>query len=66
MFLTFVSRTAIGRRNLGNMNRVRILVVEDKRKLAEVFAAEFRILLPLARTIATADDPQATLIRAGG
>jgi two-component system copper resistance phosphate regulon response regulator CusR len=39
MFLTFASETPPGRRNLDNMQRVRILVVEDERKLAQVLGS---------------------------
>jgi two-component system copper resistance phosphate regulon response regulator CusR len=42
MFLTFASGNAIGRHDLGNMHRVRILVVEDERKLAQVLASALR------------------------
>jgi two-component system, OmpR family, copper resistance phosphate regulon response regulator CusR len=38
-FLTFASENSISRRDLDNMQRVRILVVEDERKLAEVLAS---------------------------
>jgi DNA-binding response OmpR family regulator len=42
MFLTFASGKAIGRRDPDNIHRVRILVVEDERKLAQVLASTLR------------------------
>jgi len=39
MFLTFASGKGIRRRDLDNMCRVRVLVVEDERKLAQVIAS---------------------------
>src|SRR5689334_11060675 len=39
MFLTFASEKITFRPDLDNMHRVRILVVEDERKLAEVLAS---------------------------
>jgi len=42
MFLTFASGKAITRCNLGNIRRVRILIVEDEPKLAQVVASALR------------------------
>src|SRR5690349_9029930 len=39
IFVTFASERAPARCNLGNMQRVRILVVEDERKLAQVLGS---------------------------
>ena len=39
MFLTSMSENAVGRGDMDNIHRVRILVVEDERKLAQVLAS---------------------------
>jgi len=39
MFLTFMSENAVGCGDIDNIQRVRILVVEDERKLAQVLAS---------------------------